>query len=330
VSSIRHGAAEHQALTELGTEAYIARKAAAVREKQPRHPWSREVEQVVRESVDKHAPHWAENAKDAANLPDPVTWESVVQLYNARYHPPDALVHAGQELPADDDRMHYDPVTGSAYTWSTRNPHGKWDYWSIGGRGREHFTAAGAGAGLITTAKRWDSPDEPTDGRVHCDGGPKALLDFTAMRDKAAAEAEARYDQWETICTSTPVAKSWSHFVGLVEAHDLTIGEAREQYWAQPRIALARRTELDSGWGECVVQQFLPGRDEYLAQARAAAVPGYAFVTLDRRWLAPGHMGWFGSSSDGPGEREAYHAEVNRYLDSLNDDDFVVVLDCHV
>ncbi|MFI5496617.1 hypothetical protein [Actinoplanes sp. NPDC051859] len=40
-------------------------------------------------------------------------------------------------------------------------------------------------------------------------------------------------------------------------------------------------------------------------------------------------MGWFGLSSDGTGERDAYHAEVNSYLDRLHDDDTIVVLDCH-
>jgi hypothetical protein len=64
--------------------------------------------------------------------------------------------------------------------------------------------------------------------------------------------------------------------------------------------------------------------------ARRAAVPGYALVTLEREWVAPGRMGWFGMSSDGPGEKTGYHIAVNAYLDALDPNAYVVLVDCHI
>lgn len=149
------------------------------------------------------------------------------------------------------------------------------------------------------------------------------------MRDAAAREANARYDKWEAISAATPVAQSWSHFTGLVEVGEIDIKTARSQYHSQPRIAAAKAADLEN-WDGCVVDEFLPPREEYVAEARCGAVPAYALVTLDREWVAPGRMGWFGMSSDGPGERSGYRIAVNTYLDQLDPDTFLVVVDCHI
>jgi hypothetical protein len=329
VSSIRQGAEKHKTLTEGGVDAYIDRYVP--QQLATRRDWGMDLHAKVKASVEMHAPGWAEDAEWAAKLPDPVTWQAVVELYNAKFHPATALAVVDDKPDAhDDNQLHYDPQIDRAFTWSTRNPNSKWDYWSIGGRWHGHFIAKRLGAGLISGHRCSDSPNQPVDNLLRCDGGPKGLLDFEAMRAANASRAHDRYDRWEAVCKDTPVAKPWSYFAGLVEAQAATIEEAREQYQSQPRIQKARTTQLDDTWGGCVVEEFLPDRDEYVTQARAAAVPGYALVTLDGQWLAPGQMGWFGMSSDGPGERQAYHVAANRYLDDLKDDHLVVLLDCHI
>lgn len=329
VSSIRQGAGNHTTLTEIGVDAYVERLVADLLA--IGRDWRKDLRTEVRTLIAKHAPDWAEDAEWVAKLPDPVTWDAVVELYNAKFHPRHALAVPGEAADdGNDDRLHYDRQTGQAFTWSTYNPDSKWDYWSIGGRWGGYFVATQPGPGLITGARCWDSPDEPGDQVLRCDGGPKVLLDFDTMREAAARQANERYDRWDAICADTPVAKPWSHFVGLVNAKAMDIDTARTLYRAQPRIQKAQATHLDTGWDGCVVEEFLPDRDEYVAQARAAAVPGYALVTLDGHWLAPGRMGWFGMSSDGPDERHAYEIAASRYLDNLQDNDLVVVLDCHI
>jgi hypothetical protein len=267
-----------------------------------------------------------DDARWADRLGEHPTWETVVSLYNEKYGHGKELATSSDE--SDSETLHYDPESDRAYTWSTCNPESKWDYWRIGGRWSDYFLAR-SGPGLISARRGWDSPSHPNDGKLRAEGGPKRLLDFDAMRDEAAVKAHAEYDKWDAVCADTPHADSWEHFYGLTTVGEIGIDEARRRYHAQPRIEAARKAEL--GDWDCPVTKFMSGREEYVAEQRLAAVPGYALVTLDGQWAAPGRMGWFGMSSDEPGERSGYRHAVNAYLaDKVADDDFVIVLDCHI
>lgn len=267
------------------------------------------------------------DARWAERLGEHPTWETVATLYNERYGHGKQLATEGDA--SDSETLHYDPETGRAYTMSTRNPEAMWDYWRIGGRWGGYFLVGQNGPGLITSPRGWDSPEPEADGKQRADGGPKRLLDFEAMRAEAEAKANAEYDKWDAACTGTPHADSWAHFYGLVEVGEIDRDEARRRYNAQPRIKAAKAAGL-GGW-DCPVEQFMSGREEYVAEMRRAAVPGYALVTLDEEWVAPGRMGWFGMSSDGAGERSGYRSAVNAYLDDkVADDDLLIALDCHI
>lgn len=278
----------------------------------------------------------AEFADDAAwadKLGENPTWETVAKLYNEKYHPSNALAVVGDT--SDSERLRYDPESDRAYTITTRNPEGLWDWWTIGGRWhRTMIGVQGADRSVLifgrdTAFGDRGNPERADNGGLYCDGGPRFVLDFKAMRDKAAAEANARYDQWDVICEKTDPAKPWSHFAGLAQVQDITWDEARAQYGQQERIRLARQDE-DLRWLDCPVEHFMSGRDEYVEEARRGAVPGYALVTLEGEWLAPGRMGWFGMSSDSPGEKSAYRVGVNRYLDEIDPQAYIVLVDCHV
>ncbi|MEV0646036.1 hypothetical protein AB0I28_12300 [Phytomonospora sp. NPDC050363] len=252
------------------------------------------------------------------HLGEKPTWETVAKLYTERYSSEES------------SRLYYDADSDRAYTLTTYNPESKWDWWSIGGRWHKYFVATqGTDASALIHGRPGafgsTAPDQFGTG-VTCDGGMRGLLDLDAQRDKDATAAAERFDVWDRICEKTPPARSWSEFSSLVEM-GMPITEARTEHSAQPRVALARK-ELDS-WG-CPVEEFFSGREEYILQARRAAVPGYALITLDREWVAPGRMGWFGMSSEGPGEKEAYRIAVNTYLDGLDPEAWVVVVDCHI
>lgn len=275
---------------------------------------------------DEQRAEFARDAELSERLGEHPTWETVAKLYNERFG------HHGSEIAAngddgDSERLRYEPETGRAYTMSTYNPESKWDYWRIGGRWKDYFIAKAYEPGLIFGDRSWDSP-KPTHIRERrCDGARIERLDFEAMRTEAERKAAKRYSEWEKVAAKHPPARGWDHFVGLVEAGALPIDTARREYREQPLIAeWDRRGE----WGDCPVTEFLPPREEYLAIARCGAVPAYALVTLDREWIAPGRMGWFGMSTDGPGDREGYHAAVNQYLDQTNPATLLVVLDCHI
>jgi hypothetical protein len=282
-------------------------------------PWdeNREVDEYRDYETGAAADHWSVKSSREAGLisAEVPSWADVVAAHNARYG-------------SDSERLYLDEE-GRAYNLTTRNPEAKWDYWRIGGRWRGYFHVAQRGPGVVYSDRSWDSPAEDF-SPDRCDGGRKRQLNFESMRADAAVKANERYDRWEEISAYTPPARAWADVVSEVEVGTLTIEQARNLYHNQPRIRAAKSTKLDHGWGECVVSEFLPGRDEYIAEARLGAVPGYALVTLEGQWLAPGRMGWFGMSSDESGDRNAYRIAANRYLEDLAPDRIVVVLDCHI
>lgn len=113
------------------------------------------------------------------SLPEPVTWEAVIDIGKILY--PDDN---------DDEGLLIDEENNSrAYKMSTYNPESKWDYWRIGGRWGGYFTrkADSDGTSFLLPEKGWDSPDKF--GFSSADAAPKGLLDLAAMREKAADEA---------------------------------------------------------------------------------------------------------------------------------------------
>lgn len=284
---------------------------------------------------------FADDAQWAEKLGEHPTWETVVRLYNEKYHPDNALAIRGQvESDEPDDRLHFDEEAGRAYTWSIYNPESKWDWWVIGGRWRNslHAKPGVQASALILSdphyTERYLKPSDEVqkwaDNKgLRCDGGPKGLLDFESMRAEAEVKAHCEFDRWLRVTEGTPHAHPWSHFYGLFQLGELTIDGAREKYRAQSRVQ-ALDADEDLRWRDNAIEEFGLGREEYVATARRDAVPGYALITLDRQWMAPGRMGWFGASSDGPGEREAYKVMANKYLDELADDILIVQIDCHI
>jgi hypothetical protein len=212
----------------------------------------------------------------------------------------------------------YDEESDRAYTMSTYNPASKWDYWRIGGRWGGYFRAL---------------PDRDV---LRCDGGRKRDLDLDGMRAAKAAEAEQDWnDYWLTV-HGTPEALPWRAFAEKID----TSGNggydretARRDHRAQPRVAALNASEkFRDWWGDAIEAFERFTRDEYAARAASRAVPGYATldVAMDGQWLSPGRMGWFGASSDDEASYAEYVKRANDYIDSLPDDAWLVVLDCHI
>ena len=79
-----------------------------------------------------------------------------------------------------------------------------------------------------------------------------------------------------------------------------------------------------------MITEFSGTEKLYVERSRARAVPGYAVVTADGRWMAPGKMGWFGMGSDEESDRIGYWEASNAYIEALPDDAWLVALDCHI
>lgn len=199
---------------------------------------------------------------------------------------------------------------GRAYRMSTRNPEAKWDWWQIGGRWSGYFIAR--------------------DSRK-CDQGRKADLDLEALCALKAKEAREEHARYKAVVAGLPEALPWSVYRdNISEGNGYTIDQAREDYHAQPAVrALADSEEFRWHDGEDVAE-FAKPADLYAAHAKARAVPGYATVTTDGRWMAPGRMGWFAAHDDSEGDRIGYWEAANAYIGSLSDSTWLIALDCHI
>lgn len=110
-----------------------------------------------------------------------------------------------------------------------------------------------------------------------------------------------------------------------------TINDARLDYAAQPRITRLRVEEKYKGWWEGPEEEFEPyDREQYIMRKRMQAVPTFAFIGRDGLWRAPGQMGWFGMSSAEDGDKDAFHAQLNKTIDALPDETYLVLVDAHV
>ena len=256
-------------------------------------------------------------AKEAAlfhALPEPVTWEALFDVYQIAYPGED------RDREVDED--------GRGYRVTTYNPDSKWDYWRIGGRWGGSFPFDPDFASEVLTPERgWDSPDKLK--LLSCDGGPKRALDLGKMRDDAAEEARETYRAYHALTGHLPEALPWQVFADNVsEGNGYTIEQAREEYHKQPRVQALRGTDFQ--WREDCIKEFGVSEDTYAEKARAGAVPGFAVVTTDGRWMAPGSMGWFAVTDATDGSRIQYLEAANAYIESLPDDAWLVTVDMHI
>jgi hypothetical protein len=243
-----------------------------------------------------------------------LTWAQVAEAFNNRYPEESSPLLVSED--------------GRAYTMSTYSPESKWDYWRIGGRWGGYFRyREDQRDQVIKPGRGWDSPET-----IHprsCDGGPKFALDLDALREAKAEEARKTYAEFQALVSGTPEARPWSEFVELADKVDgYTIDQARQEYQSQPRVQKLRGTDFQ--WYGDAISSFQKPERLLVEIERARAVPGFAVVTLDGKWMAPGRMGWFGCSTDDDSTRAGYWEVANAYIESLPDDAWLIAVDCHI
>ena len=311
-------------------------KGEGIRPYDPNGPsWSNHGPSTVPEHTQREAQ--AKRAAFADRLGEHPTWELVCQLYNECYHPDTQLAIPGEveDDEVDTERLHYDEETGRAYTWTTYNPESKWDWWVIGGRWQRRFVGQpGIQPQDLVLGRPGSFGDNgervrDNEGRWYCDGGQLQLLDLEATRQAGVDKALERYDAWYAIVDKHGAPPIWANLVGQVEAGELDIDEARRRYNTHPAIEAARDEKI-GGFMSSPEEDFGYSREDFIEMERANALVGYAMITLTGEWTAPGHMGWFGMSSESKGEMNAFKVAANKYIDALPSDAWIVNLDCHI
>jgi hypothetical protein len=155
------------------------------------------------------------------------------------------------------------------------------------------------------------------------DDDPFAAL--FANRDKEFAGTRYAAYAAQLKVAEREAGKKWDAECGY------SIDQARKEYHDQERIKKLRAAPCYKGHWDGPEDQFDGiSREDCAKRAADRAVPGYATITADGEWVAPGRMGWFAVSSHDDTSYEVYARKVNEMIDKLPPETYLVQLDCHI
>ncbi|MEU6666674.1 hypothetical protein [Streptomyces sp. NPDC046727] len=187
------------------------------------------------------------------------------------------------------------------------NPVGEWDAWFIHVHPETPYLVRPEHDGdrrLITAAT--DAGLDPL-GPLECYGGPRGLLDFAAMRQRAVREYDAQRAAWDNLVAVHPPARPLAEFVARHEADPdgYPLDRAKEEHLLQPLVQEVAQRALagDPHFGMSFltsdpVAHFARDHAAVRESALRTAVPGYALLTPDGRWRDAGSDGYWEWADD--------------------------------
>ncbi|WP_327695802.1 hypothetical protein [Streptomyces sp. NBC_00459] len=209
--------------------------------------------------------------------------------------------------------------------WS---PDGHWDWWAIhNGAGNAYLVLPEhADDRRLVTASTVPRRKARLDalGPLECYGGPRGLLDFDGMRNRAVGAYDARLAAWTELTAIHPPARAFADFLARHEAdpENYSRGDAKEEHLLQPLIqdvvkrALAGDPHFDMSFlTRDPVEYFAHDHEEARLWSARSAVPSFALVALDGSWT--------------DGETDGHWEQADRYLDGLDPDTVVIDVLCH-
>ena len=179
------------------------------------------------------------------------------------------------------------------------NPNAKWDWWVVGGRW--------SGKLCLKNGERVDEAF-------------KSSLDFETPRIEAEKEATFEWNRAAAVIAG----RALEPFETYRENHD-SIDEARKAYWAQEVLV-----DLNAqAWCDPFTDYksyFVP-REDYVRSSGNSAIATFAFLK-DGKWSERGEMGWWAHVSNDQGDD--WTGNFTELLDTVRDDQYIWVVDCHI
>ena len=187
------------------------------------------------------------------------------------------------------------------------NPNARWDWYSIGGRwpgmlwisesARDYLGNEGFGH---------DSGKEVAKGFRCVSGARIRDIRWDAMQKQARAALTERYHHLQQVVA------------GQIDP---------------PNLAFLCKDGI-YGWGNTLLLARGESLENYLTRHGAGPekrfIPDmYAYLDRNGEWHSRGDIGWFGISTNDKAE-EVWRTECRQFLDALQPDDVLVVVDCHI
>jgi hypothetical protein len=147
-------------------------------------------------------------------------------------------------------------------------------------------------------------------------------VDVEGMREETRAEANALFDAWEAVYTSTHAS---SYMARRALAHG-DLEAARAFYNSQPCVIAAQRARVGGIFGD--ISKFGYDRDAYVQKAVSGAITTFA-VVQNGDWRERGRMGWFACVTDEK-DPAGWGQRVREAPRRARPDTRVTVVDCHI
>lgn len=189
------------------------------------------------------------------------------------------------------------------------NPNAKWDWWVVGGRWKGRMPLKGS-------------------NNLRADEAQVKDIDFDLIVGEVKKGAE---EAWDYIADKAN-GGTWRAWVDVSqkvgEGNEFeTIEAARQFYHSQETLKLVRK-DIDNPFFN-VDFYVNTTREDYVQSAIDCAFSFHAMIDLDGQWHQKGEMGWFGMSNDEV-SAEKWGKKLMDYVNSLDDDVWLICVDCHI
>lgn len=284
---------------------------------------------------DKVKPYWKRDgigfsSRDELLLPDHL----IEKELPAQEVYPEYTTYLKDWCGVDVEGDYYTLEDGKLYTFT--NPNAKWDCWQIGGRWCGHFKMkpkynmvyddrqVAREKGYMKGDSSFYNEDKVVEGY---DIIRKGDIDLETGFEEKFHEQLKHFEIYLDVAKQYPDYKTWDEFT----KDGFTQG-VREAYWSQPILKeLESRLKTafpDSyGWSSPKPETFCNGDYEAFKNKVRYQLFGTYAILQDDNWMQKGEMGWFGCDSNVDSDWETKWFEI---FDSIPDDHWIVVVDCHI
>ena len=215
-----------------------------------------------------------------------------------------------------------DPKSGEYGYWE--NPNAQWDWYSVGGRWTGFFKLKSE----AFESKEYNIGVSGVSGNLPKEGWAdqtyKKNIDFEGMRKDAKIEAGEYYNKIARVCGGK-IPKLEYIWEEVLKMKDMSIEEKRELYHKQKSVLEFRKAIKDVDmWAD--LADFQISREKYMQNAKDGAILTFA-VLMNEEWYERGEMGWWAIVVN---EKDNWKEEYSKLLGSINDNELLTVVDCHI
>lgn len=206
------------------------------------------------------------------------------------------------------------------------NPNKKWDWFTVGGRYANRLLSKLGNHEDILRAKD---------------------IDFAGMRKERQANYLAEFaEAFGKFRQANPGLTEEMAYAEVLNwrKHDIAAQKAYETYATECAAFIQEATPIPF-WelfkGSIIfdkkfqaIQEFYTWQDKDILDPREyvftfAAYQTYALLLKDGQWVGRGDMGWWGISRN-EAHKSSWDSSVSKFIESLDPEDWVVVVDCHI